>query len=133
MKFAGILREHEGGLIKVGKSLTELIVSANEEIEDLAQIIAYLKKGTYVMGFLHYVYDSNNNPIAPMVYYSDGKWVWPSYLSYYLSLNYFSLIPDEFIADIRANHYIPPKLKEDDVENAQRLYLATYERKGSHT
>jgi hypothetical protein len=38
--------------------------------------------------------------VAPLVYYTDGQWVWPSYLSYYLD-QWQQLLPDDFYTHIQ--------------------------------
>lgn len=132
MKFLGIIRNHEAGLIKVGKSLKEL---QNETLDSFVKahqesILKYLNSGNLVFAFLHYVYNEENEPIAPLSFYSDGKWVWPSYLAYYIARGYYSLLPDEFITDIISNNFTVPLIEEEDIRLAERLYMSTYNTKG---
>ncbi|WP_315814231.1 hypothetical protein [Paraflavitalea speifideaquila] len=109
MKFVGILKEHESGLVKIGQALSDFNAPNKSKIENYEAIVSYLENGTIVISFLHYVQDAMGNSIVPLIFYTDGKWIWPSYLVHYLSKNYTSLLPVEFIADMKYNKFDPQK------------------------
>lgn len=133
MKFVGILRDHEHGLFKVGCPLSEYQIHKEIQVDNIQQIINYLENGTIVVAFLHYVYDKMNNPIVPLIFYTDGTWIWPSYLGYYYSNHYTDLIPVEFLIDMKNNNFNPPEVNEEKLLEAQKLYVNTYDpnRKGN--
>lgn len=126
MKFIGILRDYEHSPIKIGRFLSEFDVSDEKNINDLNEIVSYLTNGTIVIAFLHYVFDEKKNQIAPLIYYTDGKFIWPSYLPYYLKKGYYSLLTTEFMNNIRGNNYIPPKLESEKIILAQQFYNTSY-------
>jgi hypothetical protein len=127
MKFVGILRDHEHGLFKIGRPLNEYQIHSEAPVENLEQVISYLENGTVVISFLHYVYDKMNNPIVPLIFYTDGEWIWPSYLGYYYSKKYTDLIPDEFLIEMKNNNFEPPKVNGEKLLEAQKLYVKTYD------
>jgi hypothetical protein len=129
MKFIGILNQHESGLIKIGRSLGEFSISETNEIDNINDIIIYLESGTILVAFLHWVNDSDNMPLCPMIIYTDGKWLYPSYLVHYLKRGYHSLLTNEFIDDIRLNKFIPPVLSKEIIANAERYYMSIYDLK----
>lgn len=133
MKFVGIISDYETGLVKIGRPLKELqderltaVIKANALWE---RVLNYLNSGRLVFAFLHYVYNEQNEPIAPLSFYSDGKWVWPSYLSYYITHGYYSLLPDDFIKDITSNNFIVPLISDEEIRSAEKLYMSTYNTK----
>lgn len=126
MKFVGILQEHETGLIKIGKSLSDFSGPDKTEVEHYDKIISYLENGTIVIPFLHYVQDATGNPIVPLIFYTDGKWIWPSYLIHYLSKGYNSLLTVEFIEDMKYNKFVPPKVEGDKLAEVQKFYKSVY-------
>jgi hypothetical protein len=127
MEFVGILKEHEGGLIKNGRSLSTYPISDVKDFEDIDNIINYLENGTILVAFLHWVNDAHNNPIAPMTIYTDGKWLWPSYLVYYLRQHYYSLLPNEFIDDIKNNKFIAPVLTRFEIGEVEKFHVSIYD------
>jgi hypothetical protein len=126
MEFVGLLKDHEPGLIKIGQNLSDIADLEKGQIEDIENINSYLRQGTVVIPFLHSVFDAEGNFIGPLIIYTDGKWIWPSYLSYYLLRGYRSLLSDLFIADMRIQNYIPPLLEKERLEEVEMFYRSTY-------
>jgi hypothetical protein len=127
MKFVGVLTDHEHGAFKIGHPLSEFQIHKDAPLENLQKIINYLENGTVVIAFLHYVYDNMNNAIVPLIFYTDGTWIWPSYLGYYYSKHYTDLIPEAFLADMKNNNFNPPKVSNEKLLDAQKLYVNTYD------
>lgn len=130
MKFVGILRDHERGLFKIGHSLSEYQMHEDAPVQNLQKILNYLENGAVVVAFLHFVFDNMNNPIAPFIIYTDGTWVWPSYLGYYYSKHYTDLIPEAFLVDMKYNSFNPPKVDDEKLLEAQKLYVNMYDPSG---
>lgn len=126
MEFVGLLKDHEPGLIKIGQNLSDITDLGKGQITDMEYINSYLQNGTVVIPFLHSVFDAEGNLIGPLIIYTDGKWIWPSYLSYYLLKGYRSLLSNLFIADMRIQNYIPPLLEKERLEEVERFYRSTY-------
>lgn len=73
---------------------------------DLDAIIQYLNSGQIVIGWMGYFIDiESKEPIAPDSYLTDGDWVWPSYLSYYLQKGFYSLLDMDFLDHIQRNNF----------------------------
>jgi hypothetical protein len=127
MKFIGILNQHESGLNKIGRSLSEFSISEVQNVDNINEIIAYLEKGTILAAFLHLVNDSNNEPICPMIIYTHGKWLYPSYLVHYLKRGYLSLLSDEFISDMLLNNFIQPTVTKEQISEAEKYFVSVYQ------
>jgi hypothetical protein len=127
--FVGILNEHENGLIKVGKPLNSYPKSNSETLDNLENIVNYLENGVLLIAFLHWVTDVENNPIAPMIIYTDGKWLWPSYLVHYLKEGYHSLLPDEFIEDMNHHTFNCANITQLEKEEVEQFYILNHDPK----
>jgi len=127
IKFVGILNDHEQGLVKIGRPLTDYRIDEGIQHDDFERVLSYLNTGRVVIAFLHYVSDKQNNPIVPLIFYTDGAWIWPSYLAYYYSNKYYSMIPHEFIADMKNNNFIVPRVTEEQFADVQKVYVTTYD------
>ncbi len=125
MKLVGILKEYEPGLIKVGKSLTEFHKGPKASVNNLDKIIYYLDSNQSIISFLHNIF-VNGKPIGSLIIYTDGKWIWPSYLKYFLKEGYFSLLPDDFIGHIKKNEFKAPLIGENEIKEAQMYYKNVY-------
>ncbi|MDR6194953.1 hypothetical protein [Siphonobacter sp. SORGH_AS_0500] len=84
MKFIGFITEHD--LIEEAKTFQEYLTQGQKEESLMRQLINHLENGAIVLSWLGYSFDVVDNAlIAPNAYYTDGTFVWPGYLSYYLS------------------------------------------------
>ena len=64
--------------------------------EAVAQAVAFLARGTVVLALMGFFSDlKTGEEVAPLVYYTDGQWVRPSYLAYYLDQRQ-QLLPGDF-------------------------------------
>ena len=84
MKYIGFIKEYDK--ISEALSLDIYINSYGDNYDiDRKKLIDYLKNGEVVLSWMGVFTDfENNNYISPHMYYTDGKWIWPSYLIYYL-------------------------------------------------
>lgn len=127
MKFVGIVKEYEDtSPVKIGRSITELIPS-NDAPESIDKILLYLKGGVIILPFSRYVSDEEGGPKVPLIYYTDGEWIWVSYLVFFLERGFYSLLPDNFIQAIKANEFIVPIVSEDKKKEAIRYYFSVYD------
>jgi hypothetical protein len=60
------------------------------------------------------VLTKDSRPIAPLATLTDGVWVWPADLAYYIE-TYHVRLPDEFAEHAASNSWIPPKLTHADL------------------
>ena len=125
MKFVGFISEHESSVIKVGDQLNELLRNKAVRCRDKERILHYLQNNTLLIAFLHNIFDDSSS-IGPYIIYTDGKWIWPNYLSYYLKKFAYFHLPNEFIEDMVARNYIPPILSQQEKNEVEKFYVNTY-------
>lgn len=96
------------------------------------RVLAYLKAGPVVLFAHSYAEDAyypEKAPAVPLTFATDGAWVWPGAVAYYLER--YEMPPEgEFLEHIRARNYEPPEVSEQELE-AARLLLATGMTSGS--
>jgi len=101
MKYIGFVREITN--IEESVTLSELPnASVDYDEETLKQIKNYLDSGVCIFGWMGYSEDPlTKQPIAPDGFFTDGKWVWPNYLYYYIEKYSMEVNPD-FILDMQS-------------------------------
>ncbi len=113
LKKAGFFRELRHGESS-GPSIREWRASKPIEYED--KIVNYLESGILHSGNFGLVLDVfGQNKIIGLGpdFLTDGIWVWPNDLSYYIK-NHYIEIPKEFLAHIISNNWtVPPKKNLD--------------------
>ena len=92
-----------------GKETDDSLLSyINKESDDLfSNICNYLESGVVLIvspGIVGDIINSNNGGIATPSIYTDGKWIWPEDLSYYVK-NYKLKLPKAFIDDMINNDW----------------------------
>ncbi len=73
----------------------------------ILKICKYLESGILIVispGGVEDIIDSNNGIIATPSLYTDGKWIWPEELSYYVK-NYKLKLPQEFVNYMISNDW----------------------------
>ncbi|RAJ05507.1 hypothetical protein LX64_02667 [Chitinophaga skermanii] len=78
------------------------------------------------MPFSRYVSDEEGGPQVPLIYYTDGRWIWVSYLTFFLKKGYYSLLSEEFIKSIGQNNFVIPTLDDGNKVEAIRYYYSIY-------
>ncbi|PPK63264.1 ferredoxin [Actinokineospora auranticolor] len=77
-------------------------------------LIAYLEQAPVVLAARSYdqdAFDPGREPRVPLTFHTDGTWVWPGAVAYYLREH--GLPPEPgFTAHIRANRYAVPEVDE---------------------
>jgi hypothetical protein len=54
---------------------------------------------------------------------TDGTWVWPSDLAFYVE-RYHVELPTDFVEHVRSCGWNPPQLSDDELIAAERSYLS---------
>ena len=86
-------------------------VVAEDPIEDEERLIEYLASGALFIASPGVVYDElsdHETLIGSAHIVTDGFWVWPRDLAYYVK-QYHARLPDEFIEHARANRWTIPE------------------------
>lgn len=128
--FAGFFREIRHGHPE-GPSLRASL--APEPHRDEERIVSYLEHGTHlaVTGSLATdVLRDDSKPIVALGTLTDGVWIWPSDLPYYVA-TYHARVPDELIARAASLGWVPPQLDHKALgEITERLFDADTEAPG---
>ncbi len=119
MILVGFIKEYDP--IAEAVALDELINNPLDIGNDIEKIITYLSGGELICGLMGYFIDfKTNEPIAPMGYYTDGIWVWPSYITYYLRKYPYMSIDLDFISHVKSNNF---KMSIDkNFENQKNIF-----------
>src|SRR5262249_35126040 len=82
---------------------------------EAGRVLAYLESAPVVYatdGFAPDRIDHNRGRAVPLTWHTDGVWVWPGSVTYYLRS--YALPPDpEFVAHIRLRHFQPPAVSPE--------------------
>lgn len=124
LRRVGFFRELRHGQPE-GPSLRGSVAAEPHPEED--RIVAYLRQGAVVAvsGVMaHDVLDGDQKPIAVLATLTDGTWLWPSDLAYYVE-TYHARLPDDLLRHASCLRWVPPTLDPGalaDVE--ERLFEA---------
>lgn len=119
MKLAGFIKEHN--CIKEAVGLNELITNPSESYPNIEKVIKYLNSGALILAWMGYFIDEKKKIlIAPDSYYTDGVWVWPAYLPYYLGVYPFLKLDPNFLSHIENQKF---ELKVDEKFENQKNVL----------
>lgn len=121
MKLLGFIKEYDD--ISGASALDDLLYSGTGVQEDIQKVIAYLNQGYVLIGWMGYCFDvRSREPIGPDMYLTDGIWVWPGYLSYYLNKYPNFKFSSEFL------EYIKKKDFRFNLEQDFELYKDKFEK-----
>jgi hypothetical protein len=67
--------------------------------------------------------DATKKAIAPLEIATDGIWVWPRDLAYYVR-NYHVVLPPEFVEHMRKCSWNPASLSREDLIRIEEAFLA---------
>lgn len=132
MKYFGFIKEHENEDYSI--SIKDLMIEGNTENQNRLKVIEYLKKGELCvpfMGCVENVNDPNFNTdeyddddfIAYMAIYTDGKWYWPKYIVTYLEKYPTFKIDHDFVDHVIRNKDNIIKLSEQEISKLEKEYL----------
>ncbi|MET7468188.1 hypothetical protein ABZS35_05520 [Micromonospora sp. NPDC005599] len=95
---------------------------------DLARAAAYLDAGTPVLATTARgpdVVEPERGRVVPMTYRTDGRWLWPESVTYYLQE--YGLAPEpDLLAHIRSRGGLPPVTDPADEHRALALLFQSY-------
>jgi hypothetical protein len=66
--------------------------------------------------------DATKKAVAPLEIATDGMWVWPRDLAYYVG-NYHVVLPSEFVEHMRICSWNPTCLSREDLMRVEEEYL----------
>jgi hypothetical protein len=121
LRYAGFFRELRHGRVD-GPSLAESRQSSADPDEQ--RILGYLADGTTLAATgkaVDDVLDDGKKAVATLKIVTDGAWLWPGDLPYYIAQYHVSLPPD-FTDQMRANSWKPPKLDRPALLSVEKEY-----------
>lgn len=103
-----------------GPSLQESIGGGDVEVRD--RIASYLANGSILATTSDHVFDVlRAEPVNAgwLAIQTDGRWVWPADLAYYVT-EYNVLLPIAFVDWVRAAGWMPPRLSADELVRIEK-------------
>ena len=122
METFGFLKEHEAGILGDGTLCTFDGAMTTILDSDLTKVITYLSGGKIVFALTLSLQDSMGNFIAPYQVVTDGEWLWPRYLVYYLAEGKTKGIPVALYARMKAFSFIAPEVSAE-IETSAKKYI----------
>lgn len=95
--------------------------------QEAEKIVSYLEGGKVLATTGSVVDDylnASRQGIAKLEIVTDGVWVWPRDLAYYVREHRVK-VPEDFVAHMRAQRWKPPELTPAELNKAEEDYLAT--------
>lgn len=85
------------------------------------EIVAYLRGGATLATTGRMADDviSSEEDIAPLAILTDGEWMWPADLAYYVE-TYHVRLPQDFIEHIASQGWEPPSLSRAQLSDVER-------------
>lgn len=102
MKYVGFLQQHDPCSLAEDLLTLPSGLPSPAAREELSVVTRHQQRAALVFGWMHYVSDAQTGElIAPHGYYTDGEWVWPAYLLYYLGTRNLGAHYADFVAHAR--------------------------------
>ncbi|MEH1014099.1 hypothetical protein V6U90_13435 [Micromonospora sp. CPCC 206060] len=104
------------GFYKSAEDVSAAAGSTQYSWEPMA--VRYLEQGMTVLvspGWVHDLLGRQAKIICQYSTLTDGKWIWPSDLVYYLR-TYHVVLPDEFLAHMASHGWVVPELGEAELD-----------------
>ena len=102
MKYVGFLKQHDACPVAEDLQTLPAGLPSLEAREALAAVTRHQQRAEFVFGWMHYESDHQTGElIAPHGYYTDGEWVWPTYLLHYLGTRNLGAHYADFVAHAR--------------------------------
>ncbi|RAS63639.1 hypothetical protein C8D87_10640 [Lentzea atacamensis] len=86
--------------------------------------VRYLEQGQVFLaspGWENDLLDEQAGPIAQFALRTDGEWIWPNSLAYYVT-NHHVELPAEFLDRMAAHDWVAPELDQDVVDEVCRRH-----------
>jgi hypothetical protein len=112
----GFRKEHDKklGISKYNYELSNLDSVPLSEPE-IGMLISYLEQSDMIFSKTLAIFDEDNY-IDPYMIFSDGEWMWPSYLKYYLTKQ--KGINSEFLFHVKGRGYVTDPLTKQQKREA---------------
>jgi hypothetical protein len=100
-------REDRDAKIISAEYIDSLVSSNKIKLDDLykSKLLEYLSHGTRVFSITLWMYD-NEDSIGPYVIYTDGVWLWPSHLVYYIERGDYRYLKSSFLEFLESKNYL---------------------------
>lgn len=124
LKPVGFFRELRHGM-RTGPSLAESVRSEAASDED--KIVRYLQLSpTFAASgpMVDDALDPSNEAVAPLETATDGQWMWPRDLAYYVE-KYHVELPEEFVKHMRNRDWQVPELSKDHLVELADEFMRT--------
>lgn len=98
-----------------GPSLRAAVRPTGDPSED--QLVSYLRSGPTLATTGQMASDvlaGDDVPVAPLAVLTDGAWIWPADLAYYVE-RYHVRLPEEFVQHAAARGWTPPALTHEEL------------------
>jgi hypothetical protein len=122
VEYIGFIKEIESN-IRSAIKMDEMFVDSHFDDKERQLVINYLKDGQIFGGAMSCLRDKlDGEPIGPLQYYTDGKYIWPEYYPFYLSKykNYY--IPGEFLDYLKKNNFEYRSLNEEELNKIDIIF-----------
>jgi hypothetical protein len=120
MKTVGFLKEHDSH--SEAKDLNSFLANDYSNESQLDIIVTYLENGIPCLDLMEWLFDGDTS-IGPNSCRTDGIWIWPDYLSYYIKKYNNFKIDDDFLNHIIGNDYREVKVSKEKLSDIQKEYL----------
>ena len=124
LKPVGFFRELRHGMPN-GPSLAESVRPETASDED--KIVRYLQASpTFAASgpMVDDVLDPSSKAVAPLETATDGQWMWPRDLAYYVEKHHVEL-PEEFVNHMREQDWRPPELTKAHLAELAAEFMKT--------
>ena len=121
---AGFFRELPHGLPD-GESLRGAVSSGLAADQDVEKLRQYLWGNTVLAAsaaMVDDVLDPTATAVAPLELVTDGAWVWPRDLAYYVE-KYHAAVPLPFVLNIELHGWEQPLLTRDELVQVETAFL----------
>ena len=102
MKRVGFLKDRLGR-VEVDKTTHLTNEPLGEEL--ILKISKYLSNGKRVMSFMHMSIDENGKEIGPYEIFTDGVWMWPSYIFHFIERFPNIKIDEKFVEYVKEKKF----------------------------
>lgn len=111
MRYIGFIKEYDN----IPESFSLNSYRKQKDDDEIENIVNYLKSGNIALSWMGVFIDiENKNFIAPQIYYTDGEWIWPAYLIYYLER--------EFIDSLKRKKYMPQVISKEELSEIENTF-----------
>jgi len=115
IKFIGFIEKHNSKVYE-SRKLSDLI-GEKKKPKKRIEIITYLEKGEIVISWMGYFEDNETGDIlSPDCYYTDGNYIWPSYLIYYLKKYPNFKLEKQFIDYLEKSNFLFPSVSKNKIK-----------------